>query len=83
MSYASRHDLVLHKPYTLPRTGQELPAGSYVVNSEPRFLSTMGETSSHSVNYLEVPYGALGPDHVGGTILMSDDELDHARLGSA
>ncbi len=83
MSYASRQDLVLHKPYKLPRTGHELPAGSYVVNSEPRFVLSMGQTSSHSINYLEIPYGVLGPDHVGGTVLMSDDELDAARSETA
>lgn len=83
MSYASRRDVVLHRPYKLARTGQELPAGSYIVSAEPRFISAMGKTSTHNTNYLEVPYGALGPDHIGGTVLMTDDELDQAQSGNA
>lgn len=83
MSYASRRDVVLHVPYRLARTGQQLPAGSYVVSAEPRFISSQGQTSAHSTNYLEVPSGALGPDHAGGTILMTDDELQQAQSARA
>lgn len=82
MSYASRRDVVFHRPYKVARTGQEIPAGSYVVSSEPRFVSAMGQTSTHSTNYLEVPVGVLGPNHIGGTVLMTDDELALAQSGN-
>ena len=83
MSYAQRRHVVFDKPFTVARTGQQFPAGSYSVESEVTFRSASGRAFSYTVSHLEYPAGLLGDTHAGGTVLMTDEDLAQATEATA
>lgn len=83
MSYSSRKNFVFPRAFTLERSSQRFPAGTYVVSSDLFFRSSDGRSVSSSTNYLEVPEGLLDPNHAGATVLISDAELARAQLLNA
>lgn len=82
MSYSTRKSFVFPRAFTLERSGQQLPAGTYVVSSDLFFRLADGRSVSASTSYLEVPNGLLAPHHAGATLLITDAELAGAQASN-